>query len=167
MYCPNCGSQNAEGTKFCRTCGANLSLVPQALTGQLPPEDRYSRRRRKRHGDGRPPNLGHGITQTFTGLGFLFVALSISLFFPGGKFWWFWMLIPAFAMLGKGVAEIVSARTAWQQSHGNQTTANMPPRRQTGELPPEPPGFTLPPPSVTEDTTRHLDPNKDRYPQRR
>ena len=168
LFCPNCGSQNVEGTKFCRTCGANLSLVPQALTGQLP-DERDPRRRRRRHRDeDRPPNLGHGITKTFMGLGFLFVALSVCFFFPGGKFWWFWMLIPAFGMLGKGVAEIVSAKTALTQLPGHQpTTASMPPRRQTGELPPEPPGYTLPPPSVTENTTRHLDPNKDRYPQSR
>jgi hypothetical protein len=167
MYCPNCGSQNAEGTKFCRTCGANLALVPQALTGQLV-DERSRRRGRRRHRDEGPPDLGHGITKSFMGLGFMFVAFSILLFMPAGRLWWFWMLIPAFGMLGKGVAEIVAARTAWQQTHGNQATPGaMPPKRQTGELPPEPPGYTLPPPSVTENTTRHLDPNKDRYPQSR
>jgi hypothetical protein len=167
MYCPNCGSQNAEGTKFCRTCGANLSLVPQALTGQLP-EDRNSRRRRRRHRNEGPPSLAHGISATFMGIGFVLVALSVFLFAPAGRIWWFWMLIPAFTMLGKGVAEIISARTAWQQLQNNQTTtAAMPPKRQTGELPPEPPSYTLPPASVTENTTRHLDPNKDRYPQSR
>ena len=168
MFCPNCGSQNADGTKFCRTCGANLSLVPQALTGQLT-EDRHERRGRKRHRrDEGPPNLAHGINATFMGLGFLCVALSIALFFPGGRFWWFWLLIPAFTGLGRGVAEIVSAKTALNQMKGNQpTTASMPPRRVTGELPPEPPSYQMPPPSVTEQTTRHLDPNKDRYPQSR
>jgi hypothetical protein len=166
MYCPNCGSQNAEGTKFCRTCGANLSLVPQALTGQLQTEDRHSRRRRRRELDG-PASLAHGITKSLMGFGFIIVALAI-LASPGGRGWWWAMLFPAFSLIGKGVAEIVSAKTALKQMQGNQpTTANMPPRRQTGELPPEPPGYTLPPASVTEQTTRHLDPNKDRYPQSR
>jgi hypothetical protein len=167
MFCPNCGSQNATGTVYCRTCGANLSLVPQALSGQLS-EERGPRKGRKRHREEGPPNVAHGIHATFMGLGFLFVALSIALFFPGGKFWWFWMLIPSFGMLGKGVAELVSAKAAMKQMQGNSsTTAGMPPRRVTGELPPEPPGYQLPPPSVTEQTTRHLDPNKDRYPQSR
>ncbi|HKP11200.1 MAG TPA: zinc ribbon domain-containing protein [Blastocatellia bacterium] len=167
MFCPNCGSQNADGTKFCRTCGANLSLVPQALTGQLT-DDRETRRERKRRRSDGPPNLAHGINKAFAGLGFLFAAMCIGLFFPGGRFWWFWMLIPAFGAIGKGVSEIVSAKMALKQMQGKPpTTADMPPRRVTGELPPEPPGFTLPPPSVTEHTTRHLDPNKDRYPQSR
>lgn len=166
MYCPNCGSQNAEGTKFCRTCGANLALVPQALTGELLDDRDSHRRRRRRHrDDNRPPNLGHGITSAFAGIGFLCVAFCVFLFAPAGRIWWFWMLIPAFSMLGKGIAEIVNARTAFTQMQNNQTpTGAMPPRRQTGELPPEPPGYTLPPPSVTEATTRHLDPEKDRYP---
>lgn len=165
MFCPNCGSQNAEGTKFCRTCGANLSLVPQALTGELS-NDRSSRRRRRREQEG-PPNIGHGITKLFMGIGFIFVALGAWRFAPAGRLWWFWMLIPAFTMLGKGISEIITASITLKQMHGIQpTTAAMPPRRVTGELPPEPPAFQLPPPSVTEDTTRHLDPDKDRYPHR-
>jgi hypothetical protein len=141
--------------------------VPQALTGELK-EDRETRRMRKRHRDDGPPNMARGIHAAFMGLGFLLVALSIALFFPGGKFWWFWMLIPAFGMLGKGVAELVSAKTAIKQMQGNaSTTPGQAPRRVTGELPPEPPSYTVPPPSVTEQTTRHLDPNKDRYPQSR
>ncbi|HJQ25795.1 MAG TPA: zinc-ribbon domain-containing protein [Blastocatellia bacterium] len=163
MYCPNCGSQNADGTAYCRTCGANLSLVPQALTGQLP-DDRHSRRRRKRHGDG-PPNLAKGLTRAFMGVGFFLVALAIFIS-PGGRGWWWAMLFPAFSLLGQGIAEIVSAQTAMRQLQNNPTTDAMP-RRQTGELPPEPRGYSIPPPSVTEQTTRHLDPEKDRYPQSR
>ena len=36
MFCPKCASQNVDGAHFCRACGANISLVPQALTGQFP-----------------------------------------------------------------------------------------------------------------------------------
>ena len=36
MFCPKCASQNIDGASFCRVCGANISLVPQALSGQLP-----------------------------------------------------------------------------------------------------------------------------------
>src|SRR5262245_63482888 len=37
MYCPNCGSNQSEGKKFCTICGTNLQIVTQALTGQLSP----------------------------------------------------------------------------------------------------------------------------------
>jgi zinc-ribbon domain len=166
MYCPNCGSQNAAGVNFCRTCAANLSLVPQALTGQMA-DDRDSRRKLKRRRPEKPANLGHGLTKALMGVGFLLVAIAI-LFSPGGRGWWWAMLFPAFSLLGQGIAEVVSANIALRHLHGNPpTTDAMPAKRVTGELPPEPPGYTLPPPSVTEQTTRHLDPNKDRYPQSR
>ena len=165
MYCPNCGSQNADGATQCRTCNANLSLIPQALTGGL---SEGRRGRRSRHEDQRPPNLGRGITMSFMGLGFFFVSLASYFFAPAGRIFWFWMLIPAFMMLGKGVAEIVTAWTANRELYSyHPGNAPLPPKRQTGELPPEPPRYSIPPPSVTEDTTRRLDPNKDRYPQGR
>src|SRR4051812_22394477 len=36
MYCPHCGTQNAQETKFCRGCGEDLRLVSQAVTKSLP-----------------------------------------------------------------------------------------------------------------------------------
>ena len=38
MYCPNCAA-TIDGVKFCRSCGSNVSLVPQAMSGQLPQSD--------------------------------------------------------------------------------------------------------------------------------
>jgi hypothetical protein len=36
MYCPHCGAQNAQETKFCRGCGEDLRLVSRAVTKSLP-----------------------------------------------------------------------------------------------------------------------------------
>ena len=36
MYCPHCGLQNIQETKFCRGCGEDLRLVSQAVTKSLP-----------------------------------------------------------------------------------------------------------------------------------
>ena len=115
MYCPKCATANADEVKFCRSCGANLSLVPQAMTGQLPESRETGRRGRhgKKHGrdEDKLPNLAKGITQLVMGVGFLAVSLAIF-FSPGGKGWWWAMLFPAFSLIGKGVADIVTARTA-------------------------------------------------------
>ena len=161
MFCPKCATQNIDGASFCRVCGANISLVPQALTGQLPPAradelDRDSRwsRRRRRHGK---PTVEDGIRQMMTGLGFLAVAVSIAVFAPAGHLWWFWLLIPAFTLLGNGISQLMRARN----NPGLDPTAEPPlgipnadplqklPARNTAELMP-------PVPSVTEGTTRHL-----------
>ena len=36
MYCPNCGNKNAEGQKFCRSCGLGLEKIAQSVSEQLP-----------------------------------------------------------------------------------------------------------------------------------
>ena len=36
MYCPQCGIQNNDETKFCRGCGENLKVISQAMTRRLP-----------------------------------------------------------------------------------------------------------------------------------
>ena len=33
MFCPTCGKENPRERKFCSTCGTNLEVVSQALTG--------------------------------------------------------------------------------------------------------------------------------------
>jgi hypothetical protein len=178
MYCPKCAAQNVEGARFCRVCGADISLIPQALTGQLPTHTAvvgYDRQGHPINAQGRrirkakePPSLEKGITKSFMGAAFFLIAISVMLFAPGGRMWWFWMLIPAFSMLGSGVAEILRLKNEQrlrQPSHS--TGAPTPPqipapsvssasqpnalphRRNTAEL--------VPPPSVTEGTTQLLD----------
>lgn len=159
MYCPKCATHNTDETKYCRSCGANLALVPQALTGHLP-EQPSRRRRRQREHDG-PPSLENGITKAFMGIGFLLVAAGAFFFAPAGRIWWFWMLIPAFALLGKGIAEIISMRLGAGPIQG-VSQAGLPSATRTGELPPQS-DAVFQPPSVTEQTTRQLDPTTDQY----
>jgi hypothetical protein len=131
MYCPKCATQNAEDTKFCRSCGTNLSLVPQALTGRLPEAPSGRRRHRGRNFEhGGHASLANGITKFFVGLGFLIVSFALALS-SVGRGWWFWMLIPAFASLGKGVAQIVSAKYGPNVTQGLNQMA-IPPVAQTG-----------------------------------
>src|SRR5881394_705120 len=94
MYCPKCGTQNIDNASFCRACGTNLSLVPQALTGHLPQqparddetwdESLRARRRRKRNA---PPSIERAVTNICVGIGFLLAALWVLLEFPSGIFW--------------------------------------------------------------------------------
>jgi len=158
MFCPQCASQNIEGAHFCRSCGANISLVPQALTGQLPvvPDDRSRREKRRDHRN-RQPTLDNGVREVVTGFGFLAVAFALAIFGRpiGAQVWWFWMLLPAFGMLGKGISEIIRA---------NQLKSSQPP--VSPQLPYAAPPVRLatshademrpPVVSVTEGTTRHL-----------
>jgi zinc-ribbon domain len=160
MFCPKCATQNLEGASYCRVCGANISLVPQALSGQLLQKEedddiRVGRHRRRRRG--REPTIDHAVRHVFMGIAFAVVAIALS--FSIGRGWWFWMLIPAFSMFGTGVAQYLRLRDQKMQAlttgGARQTFVQNPsraaelPARNTGELVP-------PPPSVTEGTTRHL-----------
>jgi hypothetical protein len=157
MFCPKCATQNVENAHYCRSCGANISLIPNALNGELPvaveKESRGERRRRRRN---KPPSLDEGIRSLMTGFGFIAVALALASFGGpiGARVWWFWLLIPAFATMGKGISEIVRARQMNSPAPPNPqlphaTTEESLPASKTSELRP-------PVPSVTEGTTRHL-----------
>jgi hypothetical protein len=156
MFCPQCASQNVEGAHFCRACGANISLVPQALTGQLPvaANEESSRQGRRRR---REPTFDEGVRNVVMGFGFIAVAIALALFGRsiGAQVWWFWMLIPAFAMLGKGIAEIV--RVNQLKTPPGPATAQINYAAPREALPSSNAGELRPPiASVTEGTTRHL-----------
>jgi hypothetical protein len=161
MYCPNCSTQNRDDIKFCRACGANLSLVPQALTGQLP---QASTGKHGRHGDKDSPSMESAIQKAFAGIGFIFVAFACLFFAPAGRIWWFWLLIPAFGTLGKSAAEYFTIKNKQQ----NAAQTNQLPQYQQPAIPPPPVSvdyrprntgeLVQPPPSVTESTTKLFDP---------
>jgi hypothetical protein len=91
------------------------------------------------------------------GIAFLLVSMALA-FSRMGTGWWFWMLIPAFSMMGTGVAQYIRLKEREKRSFlpgamPRSSFASRPvdtfPTRATGEL-------VSPPASVTEGTTRHL-----------
>ena len=91
----------------------------------------------------------------FMGIAFLIISIALSRTIGAG--WWFWMLIPAFSLMGTGIAQYIrikdrekrdddcaAASAAADVAAGDGGVA-----AQNGELRP-------PVPSVTEGTTRHL-----------
>jgi zinc-ribbon domain len=166
MFCPKCAAQNLDGASYCRVCGANISLVPQALSGQLSQADleglsRSDKRAlKKQDKQDKEVSLGSAFRSVFMGVAFLLVAMALA-FSPMGTGWWFWMMIPAFSLLGTGVAQYIKVKEEEKRAMIRGVPAqhfqpavqpphlvNSFPRGNTGEL--------VPPPSVTEGTTRHL-----------
>ena len=160
MFCPKCATQNLDGASFCRTCGANISLVPQALTGQVakpPAEAGEGESFRKR---GRELRLDHAFKNVFMGIAFLVIAVALSRS-AFGRAWWFWMLLPAFSMMGTGLAQYIRIREREKRESlvSNPASRNFPDRANAfyGEVPARNADELMPPaPSVTEGTTRHL-----------
>lgn len=160
MFCPKCATQNPDGGSFCRSCGANISLIPQALQGSIPESEAdescatsWARKRVKG-----TLTLDQSFKNIFMGIAFLIVAIALSRTIGAG--WWFWMLLPAFSLMGTGIAQFI--RLKEQEKRGmlgapqsvRAFTDHAPVQRdlaapRTGEL-------RAPVPSVTEGTTRHL-----------
>ena len=164
MFCPKCGSQNPENGKFCRSCGIDLGNVSSALTSPSPAQT-ADVARRKRSCEG-------AIAQLFMGTAFVIVAIILG---ATGKAsgWWFWMLIPAFAMLGSGVSKYMRQKelNASLRAESNSMARNLNASPEQAGLPPSQTSYAsvesryqtgdLVPPSVTDNTTRHLEINKE------
>jgi hypothetical protein len=156
-----------DNARFCRACGADISLVPAALTGQraeapaVVEEDEEARAtRRSRRRAKKPATYGKAFENLGVGLAFLIICMVVALAVPSGRFWWFWLLIPTFACFGEGIGQLIQLRRELPASSAtpaselsSPATAGSLPPRSTSEI-------MAPPPSVTEGTTRHLGADK-------
>jgi hypothetical protein len=165
MFCPRCAAQNLDDAKFCRACGADIRLVPQALTGRLARDEEDD-------DEGDAPNLSPearvelGARKVAFGICYIVIFLITMIYFR--QFWWmtFWFVFPGVSKLSAGIGML--AQHAWRQSGhlpggikdtarlgANETTAL--PRVRLNEIAPaDTAEIVLPPASVTEGTTRHL-----------
>ncbi|HZH30568.1 MAG TPA: zinc ribbon domain-containing protein [Pyrinomonadaceae bacterium] len=169
MYCPRCAVQNLDDAKFCRACGADIRLVPQALQGTLhaaldQPENDGTRRRRreKRHA---PATVDAALGDIFKGIG-LFIIFLTGLFVFRGAFWvTIWFIIPALASVGEGIGQLIRARQEAQAalaaspgagaSGAARVFSHAPYGRELSS--PDTREIVRVPVSVTDVTTRHLD----------
>jgi hypothetical protein len=182
MFCPKCGTQNPVTGKFCRSCGTDLATVAGALAGKSNGKMQKFKTIKPIKMDGlacdssKPISWESAMGKVFMGLAFLVV--SVILAFTGkASGWWFWMLIPAFSILGSGVAQYIQLKKSEQKTaafaspsapneiYSAPATSALPPTRSDYVHPPQKSiydtGELAAPPSVTEHTTRHLEINSE------
>jgi zinc-ribbon domain len=171
MFCPRCAAHNIDDAKYCRVCGADISLLPQLLSGQFSTElaradeagveEKEKRHRGKNKGkEKKAPMLEDAFSTIGVGIAFLIISMMVARYMPGGHVWWFWLLIPALACAGEGIGQLIRIKRekALQGARAEPLPTisreaqlkNLPPRN-TSEM-------MMPPPSITEGTTRHLSP---------
>lgn len=115
MFCPKCGTQNLGNGKFCRSCGTDLAGVSDALAAKragqpssfnmiepLQPAQLLCAK-------GKPLSWEKAMVKLFTGLAFLIISMILGIS-QMGRGWWFWLLIPAFSLVGGGIAQIIQLR---------------------------------------------------------
>ena len=150
MFCPKCGSQNADETKFCRGCGAELSNILAALEVKKPKSSTSLAEKAIALNS-------RGIRGVLGGIGFLFVAGVIWSRPPYDGIFWLLPLTFAFIFVSTGISRFVQARGLKALSKGSDQLTLPPgqmdyikPQRsiyETDDLVPE---------SVTENTTTNL-----------
>jgi hypothetical protein len=173
MFCPKCGIENPDHGKFCRSCGSDLGVVSAALMGKSATIVPYTVDPRKRG-----VSWEAATTKIFTGAAFLLVSLILGITGKiGAENWWFWLLIPGFALLSSGIAQVIQLKKL-ERLEAGFPTPNSPGKLSAPEnnpaLPPSQNDYIKPqssiyetedlvetPVSVTENTTRHLEMNKE------
>lgn len=176
MFCPRCAAHNIDDARYCRVCGADISLLPQMLSGQFTTDlanadeagvEEKEKRHKGKHKDKekKAPTLEKAFENIGVAVAFLVISVMVARFMPGGHVWWFWLLIPSFACAGEGIGQLIRIKrekALLQQQQGTQATqaATLPHVSREAQLKNLPPRDTsemlMPPPSVTEGTTRHL-----------
>ncbi len=161
MFCPKCGLENGDDTKFCRSCGGNLSNVLAMVEGRMPDQFPQSKQNKD--------IFSSGIRNLILGFGFIFI--SILLFtLPGNTFFWLLMMIPAIVLLSSGIGRLVKSSQPKAVNYQAVRRNSLPASPQNSALPPVQTDYIKPeksnyrtedlagaPFSVTESTTRHLE----------
>jgi len=157
MFCPKCGLQNADESKFCRGCGANLSNVLAAVDGKPRPASRSLAEKQL-------ALYSRGIRGLLGGAGFLIIAWLLYTLAPQIMFLQFFSLAFAFVSIATGISRLVHARGIRRLREGDDAAA-LPPG-QTEYIKPwqsiyETDDLARQPLSVTEHTTHHLEIDKE------
>jgi hypothetical protein len=154
MFCPKCGSQNADETTYCRGCGADLSSVVAIVTGKVRDSPALAEKQIDLYSS--------GLRGAIIGAGFLIVAgvsfaISIKLAVMG-----LFMLAFASFFLGTGISRLVQSRAIRklrEPEHPKQApelTSGQPEYFKPARSIYETDDLLGAPRSVTENTTTHL-----------
>ncbi len=155
MFCPKCGSQNSDDTKYCRGCGADLGGVLAALEGRAPDVSPLAEKHINLFVSGLRGLIAGGGFLIVSGVSFL-ISMRLSVL---GVF----ALAFAFFFLSAGISRLVQAKALKRLREPKIVQPN--PELTSGQaeyIKPLPSFYdtddlVTTPRSVTEHTTTHLD----------
>jgi hypothetical protein len=163
MFCPECATQNLEPAKFCRVCGTNLELVSLALAAEQNPTDNRieqpgSQLEKDRALERKREGLRHtvqgsillAVSALVAGVGFL-VAKDLMGWLVLWSIFFGWIAVWGSFLFGSGLSTLLESKLISPVRKSTDPTKSISPEKPTKLLPPF---------SVTERTTRHLEERK-------
>jgi hypothetical protein len=176
MFCPQCGSPNNDGVKFCRKCGMELESVALVLNDlSAQPIEVGGKRSDSKTTQDWLEKRSEAVKEISTGLSLLVVSVLIgvamALFVPSHIPWilaWAvlvgWMACWGGIAVGNGIAGVLQAKSRLRElgTAGKEAIIDMTTKQlsSAGEppivKPPSDPAGPSSPSSVTEGTTREL-----------
>ena len=152
MYCPNCGKENPEKPRFCRSCGLGLGAISQALVNELSTTK----------SDGSSIEIVELERKRWHNplmYGFLMLMLGMVIVIFGKKIAGEQLIADLgmiIAMLGIGLICFKGVSLIRSQSAPSRQSKSLMESKPTTELPSALPSGD--PASVAEHTTRHFEP---------
>jgi zinc ribbon protein len=171
MYCPQCAAQLVDSDKFCRACGADLKAAAMALAKQ-PLSSKAGRKKNKEPKKEKTPmeKRSKGVRDAVEGSIMIVATLLVGVpFFLSGSnparmaIWagiFGWIAIWGIFSLASGLGAIMEAASMVTKAVAPQPADNLAPVPDTDPL--DNSGIS-PLLSVTENTTRSLEPAPQKY----
>jgi len=182
MYCRKCGKENPDDGKYCRTCGNDLNGdFAENTEPNFNLEDWIEENvgpvfegKHVIYPGKKKDSWESAMGRLFMGAALLAIS-GVLAFQPVGQNWWFWLMIPAFLLMGSGVAKIIKIEKSSDQDadHSVAQQRSQIKSRNREALPPKQTKFAsdvvesprdtakVAPPSIVENTTRHLELDPD------
>ncbi len=151
MYCPNCGKENPEGRRFCRSCGLSLQAIAPALAGESPAS-------KSEESSVQPVSRLQAAWQNPLVYALLLIVLGIAVAVVGDKTLSSQTthdIGTIIALLGVGLLGLKGVMMIVAPPRPSPPAKRVMQVEQTSEL--KPALLSTEPPSVTENTTRQLD----------
>ena len=154
MYCPKCGNNQTEERKFCTACGTNLGAVTAALTHQLPVQREAGVASMAQAQARFQLQSAEAVHKGAPGAALILAAILVWIFMHNGGGVWisFGLMMGGLTSLFKGIGLYSLARATLRVAEADLQTSALPysqPAPLTAQNP-------IPLPSITEQTTRHL-----------
>ena len=159
MYCPKCGNNQTEERKFCTSCGTNLGAVTAALTHQLPVQRDAGVTSLAQAQARFQLQSAEAIHKGAPGAALILAAILVWIFMHNSGAMWigFGLMMGGLTSLFKGIGLYSLARATLKVAEADLQTYALP-YSQPVPLAAQNPTQTnpIPPPSITEQPTRHL-----------